>query len=326
MLCSFIWGMLFLFDSLEIWHAVVLLSIHGIAGVLWAPASQLMIHDIAGREQLHSAVRLVAMSRVLGLLAGPAVGGAMMLAVGPTAGILVNVLFYVPLTAWLWRAPYGPAFRKEPRAPARGLAGGTGIVATLRDIAGNRIVVSMTLIAGASSFFVSNAYQAQMPQFALDLGHGDAGFYYSMLLGANAMGALAAGILLETYGLVQARPQVAFVLVMLWCFCMAGFALSTVYILSLLLLFAAGFLNLTYSSMSQTLVQLHAPAQIRGRVLGFYNTCSNGMRAFSGITVGMAGSLVGVHWSLALSAAALLVVTIALFAADLRVKAPAAAE
>jgi hypothetical protein len=40
----------------------------------------------------------------------------------------------------------------------------------------------------------------------------------------------------------------------------------------------------------------------------------------------MAGSLVGVHWSLALSAAALLVVTIALFAADLRVKAPAAAE
>jgi sugar phosphate permease len=73
-------------------------------------------------------------------------------------------------------------------------------------------------------------------------------------------------------------------------------------------------------------VQLHAPAQIRGRVLGFYNTCSNGMRAFSGITVGMAGSLVGVLWSLALSAAALLVVTIALFAADLRVKAPAAAE
>ena len=70
-----------------------------------------------------------------------------------------------------------------------------------------------------------------------------------------------------------------------------------------LLLFAAGFLNLAFSAMSQTLVQLHAPNAIRGRVLGLYNMASNGMRAFSGVTVGMGGSLIGVHWSLGLSAA-----------------------
>ena len=99
---------------------------------------------------------------------------------------------------------------------------------------------------------------------------------------------------------------------MLWCLCIGAFAVSTSYPLSLVLLFVAGFLNLTYSSMSQTLVQLYAPPAIRGRVLGLYSTCANGMKAFSGVTVGMAGSLVGVHWSLALSAAALTAPLIAL--------------
>src|SRR3954464_13411699 len=41
MLCSLAWGALFLADALQVWHAVVILSVHGIAGVLWAPASQL---------------------------------------------------------------------------------------------------------------------------------------------------------------------------------------------------------------------------------------------------------------------------------------------
>jgi sugar phosphate permease len=91
------------------------------------------------------------------------------------------------------------------------------------------------------------------------------------------------------------------------------------------LLFAAGVLNLAYGAMSQTLVQMHAPAAIRGRVIGLYGTSFNGMRAFSGVTVGMFGSLVGVHASLAISAAVLLVITAILFAFDLKSQ-PARAE
>src|SRR5262245_55731332 len=119
MLCSLAWGGLFLADALEVWHSVVILSVHGIAGVLWAPASQLLIHDVVGRGQLPSAVRLVATSRVLGLLGGPAVGGVMLLVFGATLGILLNALIYLPLTLWLWRAPFGPKFRTEPAAPPR---------------------------------------------------------------------------------------------------------------------------------------------------------------------------------------------------------------
>jgi MFS family permease len=320
---SLAWGVLFLTGRLEIWHAVVILSIHGFAGVLWNPSAQLLIHDIVGRDHLQSAVRLMSMARTLGLLAGPAVGGAILLALGPSHGILLNVAFYLPLALWLWRAPYGPRFRKEPprRRPINGLA---DILVTVREMAGNHVLLSMTVVAGVSSFVVGNAYQAQMPEFAQDLGHGDAGFHYSMLLAANAAGALAGGVLLESFGLMQARPRTAFILVALWCICIGGFATSTVYALSVALMFAAGVCNLAFSSMSQTLVQLHAPDASRGRMIGIYNLSSNGMRAFSGVTVGVGGSLIGIHWSLALSAAVLLVATLGLLARYGRQRQPAA--
>jgi hypothetical protein len=35
-------------------------------------------------------------------------------------------------------------------------------------------------------------------------------------------------------------------------------------------------------------VQLHAPAHVRGRVIGLFNMAALGMRAFSGVTVGIA--------------------------------------
>jgi MFS family permease len=69
------WAYLFFTDTIEIWHACILLVIHGMAGVLWGPGSQLLIHDIVGTEHLQSAVRLNSTSRQLGILFGPAVGG-----------------------------------------------------------------------------------------------------------------------------------------------------------------------------------------------------------------------------------------------------------
>jgi hypothetical protein len=44
-------------------------------------------------------------------------------------------------------------------------------------------------------------------------------------------------------------------------------------------------------------------------VLGLFNMASAGLRTFSGITVGLAGSLAGIHTSLALAAGAVLAVT-----------------
>jgi MFS family permease len=325
MSCSLAWGVLFLTDSLQAWHSVVILTVHGIASVFWGPASQVLLHDIVGTQQLPSAIRLNATSRYLGLLAGPAIGAVVMLTLGPTYGIFANVVFYVPLVWFLWKAPYGPRFRKEhvPTRPVRGFA---DIIMTIQSTRGNRVMTSMILLSGCASLLVSNAYQAQLPNFARDLGHGAAGFLYSLLLAADAAGALTAGLVLEGSGWLQPRTKAVFALVMIWCALLAAFAMTTSYPVAVVLLFAAGFVELSYNSMNQTLVQLEAPAPIRGRVLGLYNMAWMGLRSFSGITVGIVGSLIGVHWSLTLSAAALLLVTALL---RLRVQpalAPAAGE
>lgn len=307
MVASLGWGWFFVTDSLQMWHAMVLLVVHGFAGVLWQTSSQLLLHDIVPADQLPSAVRLNATARYLGVLVGPAVGGAMMLTLGPSHGILVNALIYLPLVLWLWKAPYGPRFRQGAPAPKRAMRGLADITQTMRDIAGQPVIVGMTVLAGAASFFIGSGYQAQMPAFAMDLGHGDPGAAYSMLLAADAAGAMVAGFVLESSGLLRARPRTALLLAMVWCTALVGFALARSYPLAIALLFVAGFFELSFSSMAQTLVQLNARADIRGRVIGLFNMSALGLRAFSGVTVGLAGTLVGVHFSLAASAAMLLV-------------------
>jgi MFS family permease len=314
MFCSLAWAVLFLTGRLEMWQAALLLLVHGCAGVFWAPPSQVLIHDIVGGARLPSAIRMMATARYLGLLAGPAVGGALLLLLGPTPGLILNACFYVPLIAWLWKAPYGPRFRSgetQSRGPAvRGFA---DILDTARAVAGHPVIFPMILLSGSTALIVANAYQAQMPEFGRDLGHGDAGLFYSALLAADAAGALTGGILLELRGL-NPDPKTAFVFAMLWCCAIGSFALSGYYPLALALLFAAGFLELSFNSMAQSLVQMHAPPGIRGRVIGLYNMAALGLRAFSGITVGLAGSLIGIHGSLSISAAVLLVLLFAVFA------------
>jgi MFS family permease len=311
------WGYFFITDTLQMWHAMVLLVIHGCAGVLWQTPNQLLLYDIVGRNDLMSAVRLNATARYVGVLIGPAVGGAILLWLGPAHGILLNTLFYLPLVLWLIRAPYGPKFRAGGAAPPppRAVRGFADIVQTARDIIAHPVIISMTLLAGASSFFVGNAYSAQMPGFAQDLGHGDPGAAYSMLLAADAAGALVAGVVLEAgKGLLPAKARTAIILAMLWCVALAGFSMATSYPLALMLLFTAGFFELSFNAMAQTLVQVQAPVDIRGRVIGLFNMASLGLRAFSGVSVGLLGSFIGVHWSLGLSALVMLAIASCLLA------------
>ena len=305
MAVSLAWGVLFITDTLQMWHACVLLLLHGLAGVLWSPPSQLLLHDIVAPHQLQSAVRLNATSRHLGLLLGPAIGGGILLLMGPAKGILFNALLYLPTIFWLWRAPYGPRFRQGRAAPVRPIRGLSDVLATIREVATERVILSMTLLAGAASLLIGNAYQPQMPSFAADLGHGNPDLSYSVLLAADAAGALFAGFVLESRGLLPPRPRTALVLAMIWCCTLAGFAISSVYQLAVVLLFVAGFVELSFNSMAQTLVQLRAPPAIRGRVIGVYSMAALGMRMFSGVTIGLVGSWLGIHWSLALSAATL---------------------
>lgn len=304
------WGVLFMSGHMQIWQAWILLSLHGVAGVLWTGPSQLLLHDVVGSQHLQSAVRLSASSRYIGMLLGPALGSLLLLQLGPVHGIFINALIYLPLLWWLNKQRYGGAVSaRERRLPgAATVSMGLGaLLQNWRTIRQDRQIGSMILLVGCAAFFVGTAYQSQMPGLAEALGHGRPGVAYFALLAADAAGAVAAGVVLEMLALLPASTRGALWLATGWCLCIAAFALSHNYPLALLVLFAAGFCELSFNSMAQTLVQLRSPIAQRGRIIGLFVTASLGLRAVSGLTVGFAGAVIGVHASLALSAMALLV-------------------
>src|SRR5207253_9716745 len=49
------WGYFFVTGTLQMWQAMVLLVLHGCAGVLWITSSQVLLYDIVGPAALSSA-------------------------------------------------------------------------------------------------------------------------------------------------------------------------------------------------------------------------------------------------------------------------------
>jgi MFS family permease len=313
---SAIWGVLFLTGSLQVWHAMVLLTMHGLAGAIWAPAEQLMLHDLTDRQTLTSAVRLNSTGRSGGFLAGPAIGSVLLLALGPAFGIFANVLMYLPMTIWLWRTPYTGHVRDAQTSPSLRARRVSPLeaVRVLREAAGQPVLISMVALGGISSFLIGSGIQPQMPEFAIDLGMGQAGPGYGMLLAANAAGAVFGGLVLEATHLLKPSVRSAMFSAIVWSGCLLGFAVSRDYALSLALLFGAGIANLSAQSIAQTIVQLVAPAESRGRIVGVYNMAAHGLRAGSGLSIGLLGGLIGIHWSLGLSSLTLAVIVVGLLA------------
>ena len=289
------------------WHAVVILLIHGAAGVTVAPATQLIIHDIVGRAELQSGIRLNATARYLAILLGPAVGGGLMLLLGPAWGLLANALIYVPFIVFLWWIPHTGHSREGARASAAPRPGLGDMLRVFRQVRGDRRIVTMIALGGVTSFFVGNAFQAQMPEYAHHLGTDEAGGWYSVLLAANAAGAIIGTILLESTNALRPSVRTAIVCAGVWALTIALFPAAPNYPVAVSLLVLAGVFNIAFASMAQTLVQLLAPSRVRGSVVGLFNTAVLGLRAGSGLTVGVLGALIGVQWSLALSAAVVVI-------------------
>jgi MFS family permease len=314
MLVNLSWAALIATGTLQWWHAVILLLCHGMAGAFWGPPSQLIIHDIVGPQELTSAVRLSATARQLAVLFGPAIGGVLMLWLGPAGGLVVNAMMFLPLSIWLLRAPYTGHLREDTRRPNRQSLAWTEAFTVLAQAAKNRAIFAMVALAGLTSLLVGNAYQAQMPGFAHDLGTDNAGVGYTMLMGANAAGAFFGGLLLEGTGLLRPSVYGAIITAALWCLSVVGFAAAQNHTLAVALLFLGGMLNLGFFAMAQALVQLLAPPDQRGRMVGLFNMAGFGLRVGSGVTVGVLGNVIGIHWALGLSAAVLFVMMLGLLA------------
>lgn len=313
MLVSLGWGYFFITDTLTMPAAMVLLVLHGLAGVFWLTSSQVLLYDIVGVEKLASAVRLNATARYFGMLAGPGVGSLIMSTIGPVKGIFLNAALYLPLLIWLLKAAQPHRAKRLEQSATRRVNGLNDIWQTILAVRQIPNLGVMILLSGAASFFVGSSYQAQMPGFATNLGGIEPGLSYSLLLAADAAGALFAGIALEAgMRAIRVTPRIAMGFALGWAAALGCFALTRNYPLALFCLFAAGFCELSFSSMNQTIVQMKAPDTIRGKVLGLFGMSSAGLRLFSGIFVGLIGSEIGIHHSLFAATAIFFIFTLGL--------------
>jgi MFS family permease len=130
--------------------------------------------------------------------------------------------------------------------------------------------------------------------------------------------------LLESTTLLQPTVRATIVSAALWALTMGLFPMTGNYLVAVGLLVVAGIFSIAFTSMAQTLVQMLAPPAIRGTIVGLFNTAMLGLRAGSGVTVGVLGAFIGVRLSLELSSLMVILVAAVLFARQARRPEPAA--
>ncbi|RKR75281.1 MFS transporter [Frondihabitans australicus] len=320
MLVSAGWGTLFVTHSLTVWEACILLVLHGTAGSLWGPAEQLLLHDFVDRSELPSAIRLNATFQSLGILFGPVVGSALLLWLGPIAGIYVNVLLYLPMTLLMFRTRF-TGHTRDAEARAAGAAAGVAAdvseparvslrdtLRVLRNVRSNHLIIAMIVISGLAAITIGNALPSSMPVFAARLGAGSEGdFTYGSLLFAMGLGGVVGGFLLEATGVIKPTLKAAVLSTVVFGGAIVAFALTGSYLLALVALLIAGVGEIASMSITQSVVQLEAPAVERGRTLGVYGMFASGLRTGGGVTLGVVGAALGVITAIGIFAGVLAV-------------------
>jgi len=167
------------------------------------------------------------------------------------------------------------------------------------------------VLAGLGSFFVGAAMQTAMPEIADTMGGISSTTAYSILLVANGLGGVLGGILLEGTGKIKLSVSAAVWSTALYGVTSAVFAFSHQYLIASVMLVIGGIANLAALSITQTVVQLLAPREKRGQVIGVYGMSANGLRIGSGFTVGILGTALGLRLSLGISAIAMCACTAA---------------
>jgi MFS family permease len=144
-----------------------------------------------------------------------------------------------------------------------------------------------------------------MPSIAATTTGISAGTAYGVLLFANGLGGVLGGLLLEGTGWIRLSVRAALWSTVVYGVCTVFFVLSHDYLIAVPLLVIGGIANLAAMSVTQTVVQLRAPSEKKGQVIGVYGVAANGMRIGSGFTVGLLGAAVGLRPALGWSSAAL---------------------
>jgi len=296
--------------TVQLWHILVLALMLGITNALDMPTRQAFVVEMVGREDLPNAVALNSSLFNMARIVGPGLGGVLIAWLGVTPLFLLNAVSFVPVLIGLAMIDV-----KQLHSHARPVVAGVSRQTTMQSlregltyIAKTPSVLLIIVVIGLVSLFGIN-FNVVLPLFATDVLHaGPAGF--GLLTSAIGFGALVSALWLA-WG--NKRPTIQNMLLgaIIFCILEACFALSHLYILSLLLIAAVGFAQITFSATANTTLQTVTPDHLRGRVMSVYMLVFAGSVPLGNLFTGGIAHFFGAPISLLLGAGLSFVAAIA---------------
>ena len=284
-------------------HIIVLALLFGIGNALDMPARQAFNLDMVEHDDLFNAIALNSSVFNGARIIGPAIGGLVIASWGEGTAFGLNAVSFLAVIAGLLMMSLPPFQRPAQRDTGLG-----DLKRGLAYLVGDRQVLGLVTMVAAFSL-IGFPYAVLLPVFAQDvLRIGVEG--YGILLGAQGVGALAAALSLAILG--DRRPKGRLLWLSRWMLVAAvallGFSRTTA--LSMLALALAGFALISQLAVTNTLIQLAVPDDLRGRVLSAYTWALGGFWPLGALLIGALGSWLGAGNAVLVSAGGCLVLTV----------------
>ncbi|HEU0070138.1 MAG TPA: MFS transporter [Alphaproteobacteria bacterium] len=299
-------------DVMTVWIMFGLTIIRGIIVAFSRPSRMTVVYNLVGRELLPSALGMNSLIFNTSRFIGPAIGGAMLVAVGAawtfTLGAVLFGVFSVSLRLIHFPKSEGPAKGESaaaPGAPARR----SMLLETwegLQYIARHDGIRPQLMLLVVTSV-LAKPFTDLLPGIAAQLF--DSGPHgLAMLLSAHGIGAMIASLWLASRGGLKGLTTVTLVSIIIFSLGLVAFAVNGIFWLACVLSGLLGFAFITQSVSNQTLIQSAVNPSFRGRVISVYGMVQQGMPSVGAFVIGLIAEQSGLRWPVAIGAAICLVV------------------
>lgn len=268
----------------------------GVGTAVAVPTWQAILPQLVPRSHLAPAVALHSVGINLSRAIGPAVGGALIVALGIAWPFFVNALSFVAIIAALWR--WQPAAAAPRAAPTESFLASmrTGVA----HAAGNPQLRN-TLLRSAAFYIFGSAYWALLPLVAREHLGGDARIF-GILVACIGIGAVTGAL-----GLPKLRARMGLDGTLLvgtigTALAMCGYALASAPWLGMLTSLVAGASWIASLSSLNVAAQLAVPDWVRARGMALYTSVFYGCLAAGSVTWGQVATHFGLAAALLMAA------------------------
>jgi MFS family permease len=266
-------GLLSWTGQLDIWLCI------GATSAAYSPIRLSIIPSIVPRELLANAIAISSMIFNASRLIGPAIGGAVLVALPISAAFLINAVSYVPLIYAMTIVP------RRPIAPRAHQPFFVELKEGFVYAAANRYIRLQLALTGWGALFGRSILEV-LPVYADRLYHAGASGLAGLSAAAGG-GALVAAYLTSRLILDSRQLQLGSILLgMVNASALLFLPLSSQLWLGLLCIGMVGFGSTGSAVLSQTLVQCEVQDKVRGRVSSLWGMVSIGASAFGGLMLG----------------------------------------